>query len=97
MYQDPAKLGWGDAAPSQQQKELLGVKQYKNPLVSPILAACRLGDGGGFLFCAWTSKEPKLTSKHKALRTFDPSSLRADPMLFLNWNQEISWLCSPAG
>lgn len=59
LYQDPAKVGWGDGAPSQQQKELLGVKQYKNPFVSPILASCRLGGGGGLLLCAWTSKEPK--------------------------------------
>lgn len=56
--QDPAKVVWGDVAPSQQQKELLGVKQYKTPFVSPISAACRLGAGGGFLLCAWTSKEP---------------------------------------
>lgn len=97
MYQDQAKLGWGDVAPSQQQKELLGVKQYKNPLVSPILAACRLGGGGGVFVLCLDIQGTKLTSKHKALRTFDPSSLRADPMLFLNWNQEISWLCSPAG
>lgn len=59
LYQDPAKLCWGDVAPSQQQKELLGVKQYKTSFVSPILDACRLGGGGGFLLCAWTSKEPK--------------------------------------
>lgn len=60
LYQHPAKLCWGDVAPPQQQKELLGVKQYKTTFVSPILAACSLGGGGGgFLLWAWTSKEPK--------------------------------------
>lgn len=91
------KLGWGDAAPSQQQKELLGVKQYKNHICFTHFGCLQVwGCWWVFAVCL-DIQGTKLTSKNKGLWTFDPSSLKADPMFFLNWNQEISWLCSPAG
>lgn len=77
-----------------EQGKLLSVKWNKTCLFYPFSLHAGLGDGGGSLL----TQETTVTSNHEPHRTFDPfSSLRANPMLFLSWNQEISWLSSLSG
>lgn len=78
-------------------EETFGCQTERNLFILPISAACRFGGQRRIFLVCLDDQETKLTSNQEPLRTFDPFSPRANPMLVLNWNQEISWLRSLAG
>lgn len=81
-----------------EQNKLLGVKRNKTCLFYPFQQRAGLGDRQQWIFVVCLdNQDTKLTSNREPLQTFDPFSPRVNPMLFLNWNQEISWLRSLAG